>query len=328
MTEASLHSFYKGKKVLVTGGNGFIGSSVIQSLQNFSTTIINVSRQPHGNMIASPIISEVTGDYSVRFWKDIVAGVDIVFHFAAQTSSSYANAHPSQDFKSNIAAVVSLLEACQMTGKRPIVVFAGSVTQTGLTTTVPVNENRFDKPSTIYDVSKLLSEQYIRYYACQMQGFGVTLRLANVYGPGPMNSSADRGILNLMVRKAIRGEDLTIYGTGAYTRDYVFISDVVAAFVEAAAVISETNGKHYIVGTGSGHTVAEMIHLVSESVFDLTGKKSTVISVPEPQDLPEIEHRHFVADTTALQSDTGWRAQVDLKTGIDKTVKYYLNINI
>jgi len=324
MTESILPAFYSGKTVLVTGGTGFIGSSVIQSLRESGAIIISVSRKKQEDQSRQSSVTRVRGDYSVSFWKQILPRVDVIFHFAAQTSSAYANLHPTRDFQSNILPVVSLVEACQATGKRPIVVFSGSVTQTGMTRSVPVNEQRPDSPTTIYDMSKLVSEQYVRYYAKAMGGHGVTLRLANVYGPGPTSSSADRGILNLMVRKALSGQDLTVYGSGAYTRDYVYISDVVSAFLAAAASLSKTNGKYYLVGSGTGHTVAEMIKMVSKSVLELTGKKSKLISVREPEDLPEIEHRHFIADTAGLSGDTGWHAKVTLKEGLRKTIEFYL----
>lgn len=314
----------KGKTVLVTGYKGFLGSAILGELKRFHCKLIGVTRNEN-NVENDKEIRVLVGDYSVSFWEKIIRGVDVIYLFAAQTSAAVADRNPLFDLQSNLLSTVSLMQACLQTGLRPLIVLAGSVTQTGLTRETPIDEKRIDLPVTVYDVNKLSAEKYLQVYANQLGGKAVTLRLANLYGPGPKSSSADRGILNMMVRRAIMGEDLTVYGSGKYLRDYVYIDDVARAFVLAVTNIKNTNGKYYIVGSGQGHTILEMMKLVASQAEKMTGKATRVISVPAPDGLSVIEERNFVADTRAIQIDTGWKAETDLQTGIVNTIKYYLS---
>lgn len=313
-----------GKKILVTGYKGFLGSSLVRELRKYNCQIIGVTRNKEaGNFDES--VHELVGNYSVDFWAKVIEGVDIIYLFAAQTSSAISNKQPFTDLQGNLLPTVSLVQACLQTRLSPQIIFAGSVTQVGLTLKTPVNELFRDNPVTIYDVNKLASEKYLQVYANQLDGWAATLRLANLYGPGPKSSSADRGVLNMMVGKALMGEDLTYYGKGEYIRDYVFIDDVVKAFMLVGVNIHKTNGKYYVVGSGEGYSIREMMELVAKLVHKKTGKIVGVVSVPEPDGLSVIEKRNFVADARALKHDTGWSAEVGLEEGITKTIEYYLS---
>ncbi len=142
-----------------------------------------------------------------------------------------------------------------------------------------------------------MAEQYLRWYS--EQGFvrGVTLRLANVYGPGPRSSCADRGILNQMIRRALAGEPLTVYGPGDQVRDYLYVEDAARAFLSAAASEEALNGKYFVIGSGVGHTIAEAMEIVAERCALRTGKRVPVVHVKPPAILSPIEQRHFIADS-------------------------------
>jgi len=153
---------------------------------------------------------------------------------------------------------------------------------------------------------------------------GATLRLANVYGPGPASNSADRGVLNLMIHRALQGEILTIFGQGNYLRDYIFVDDVVLAFLEAAANIEAITGKSFIIGSGEGHTIAEAFQLVKERVELITCKSVSLINVAPPLNLAQIETRNFVANSLLFKGLTGWHPQYSLIEGIDRTIRSYI----
>ncbi len=218
-----------------------------------------------------------------------------------------------------------LLEACRRLGKSPIILFSGTVTEAGIPSNLPVSESHPDNPVAVYDLHKLMAENYLKYFVSQDLVRGATLRLANVYGPGPRSSSADRGILNGMIAKALSGEPLTIYGEGKQLRDYVFVEDAARAFLLAVMSIEKTNGRHFVVGSGEGHTFVEAMTKVSEAVARKTGKtKVPLVHVDPPYPLSPIESRNFVADTTLLSSLTGWRARLSLDEGIDRTIEALL----
>ena len=320
---------YRGKTVLVTGGTGFIGSAVVGAL-NAADARILVVRGRHDGSVAhadgAARIEMLDADVrSASFWDEAVGETDCVFHFAAQTSSRRANRHPVEDLEANLAPVARFVDACQRLDRRPDIVFAGTVTQVGYTTEYPLDESVRDAPITVYDINKLAAEQYLRYYASEAGGQSVTLRLPNVYGPGPRSRHEDRGILNMMIRKAIAGEPLTVYGSGEYVRDFVHVRDVVSAFLAAGASFGTVAGHHYVLGSGDGHTVLDMVRLVRDLVAVATGTRVEIQHVPPPAELSRIEYRSFVAESRRFRTDTGWSPSLTLADGVAQTIRHLLD---
>jgi nucleoside-diphosphate-sugar epimerase len=313
-----------GASILITGGTGYLGSALTRLLSSVRCRVVRISRQPAADqqVNGAATIEQVVADLKEPGrWVGYVHDADVVFHLAAQTSVTVANSRPLEDLAVNVEPMLRLLDACSAGGRTRTIVFAGTVTESGAPQQLPVDEQTPDAPATVYDIHKLVAEQYVKQYARQGAVQGTTLRLANVYGPGPANSRGDRGILNLMVQRALRGQPVTVYGDGAWLRDYVYVDDVARAFVLAAARISETNRRHFVIGTGCGHTIAEALHLVAKSVTARTGRQVVVQHVDPPATQPSIDFRHCVADSRAFQHATGWRADVDLATGLARTIE-------
>jgi len=319
---------FEGRTILVTGAAGFIGSSLIRALSQVKCTLICHTRE--AARLELPV--ETRAHISIRegdirtpaLWQKLLKGVDTVFHFAAQTSAGFANAYPMEDLSINVSPITRFLEACQELKIRPDMIFPGTVTEVGMTRDYPVDESLRDCPVTIYDIHKLSSEHYLHYYADQLGGRAVTLRLANVYGPGPRSSRPDRGILNMMVMRALTGKPLTVYGDGSFVRDYLYIDDVVRAFIQAAARLDTTSGRHYVLGSGAGHSIRDMIETVAGLVAEMSGLRIRIDTIPLPSDLSPIECRHFVADTARFQADSGWTPEISFKEGIRRTVQFFL----
>ena len=124
-----------------------------------------------------------------------------------------------------------------------------------------------------------------------------SLRLANVYGYGGASMNANRGILNIMMKRAIDGEPLTLYGDGAHLRDFVHIEDVVEAFSRAIATAEVCDGGHYVIASGRGHTLAEAYAMIAEVAMERLGRRIEIVRVPEPADLHPIEKRNFIGDS-------------------------------
>lgn len=322
----NLLDYFNNKKILITGGNGYIGSNLIDVLKDYDCEILMLNRTPYiaktkkTKATFSEIISDVRNP---DIWKDILRDVDIVFYFAAQTSIYHANANPQEDFSLNVQPVFNLLEACRQNQWRPSIIFAGTVTVAGITISLPVSEKNPDAPLSIYDLHKVIVEKYLKYYAKDQIVQSVIMRLANVYGPGPNSKSADRGILNMMIRKALAGEELTLYGEGNYIRDYVYIDDVVNAFLLAAINIDKLNGTHVIVGSGEGSTVRKAFEMVKDNVKKKSNISVGIVNVPMPENISPVELRNFVADHSYLSNSTGWSAETNLNNGINKTIDYY-----
>ena len=315
------------KKILVSGGTGYLAVNLITMLKDTACHIVRLGRigAKFAMVSGKARVEDLIGDICKRTtWEQALQGVDLVYHFAAQTSVYVANENPAVDLESNVLPMLHLLETCRSRDIGAAVVFSGTVTEAGIPSRLPMGETHPDHPVTIYDLHKLMAEHYLKYYANQGMVSGVSLRLANVYGPGPRSSSADRGVLNQMVRKALRGEPLTVYGTGGHVRDYVYIDDVTRAFLAAGVHSARLNGQHFVIGSGQGHTIAEAAYLVAERVAMKIGQHVSVRHIEPPQPQSPIEVRNFVANTTRFAQTTGWQACISLVEGIDRTIEAFL----
>ena len=319
-----LLNWFSGKRILVTGGGGFIATSIITRLCGVDCQIVRLLRRL-GVAWSDPgkaKVEDLVGDIRDQaLWPSLLEGIDVVFHLAAQTSTYEANRDPKSDLEDNVLPILLMLQNFQEHGVNPVVVYASTVTICGLPQRLPVGEGHPDAPITVYDLHKQMAENYLKYYVRMGVVRGAALRLANVYGPGPRSNRADRGILNQMVGRALRGETLTIYGRGENLRDYVHVEDVASAFLAAAAHINILNGGHYIIGRGVGFTIGQAVQLVAERVAARTGKLVPVTNVEPPAGLSPIEGRNFVADTRSFAKATGWQARYGLAQGIDTVVE-------
>lgn len=317
---------YSGKRILITGGRGYLASNMVNLLRDADCTIIRLVRTEAAFLpvISTAKIEDVIGDVRQReTWEHVLDGIDIVFHFAAQTDVYVANEDPLADLEVNVLPMLYLLEVCRHKGWQPVVLFSGTVTETGIPNSLPVDETHTDNPVTIYDLHKLKAEDYLKYYVRKGTVKGAVLRLSNVYGPGPKSSSPTRGIINQMIRSALVGKTLTVYGEGDCLRDYIYIEDVVRAFLEAAMNIEQLNGQHFVIGSGQGYTIAQAINLVSDRVALKTGKRVPVIHITPPSLQSPIETRDFVADSCRFHQVTGWKALYSFPEGIDRTIEAF-----
>ncbi|MEW6323937.1 MAG: NAD-dependent epimerase/dehydratase family protein [Nitrospirota bacterium] len=318
---------YTGKGILITGSSGYVATKVIAMLEDTDCRIIRLSRTGSRLKPVNGVarVKNVIGDVRERAtWEEALQDTDIIFHFAAQTSVHAADENPIADLEANVVPMLHLLEACRRRGRKPAVLFSGTVTEMGIPIRLPADEMQPDRPITVYDLHKLMAENYLKYYAHQGIVDGAVLRLANVYGPGPTSSSADRGVLNRMIDRALHAETLSVYGHGKYLRDYVYIDDVASAFLEAGANIDRINGQHFVIGSGEGHAIVDAFNLVADRVALKTGRRMQVISADPPVPLAAIETRNFIADTTRFSAATGWKARVPLAEGIDRTIEALL----
>jgi nucleoside-diphosphate-sugar epimerase len=321
--------FFAGKRVLITGARGFIGYNIVQSLKTIPCQIVGLSRagMEAGDLEDKGLakIDFIRKDITVGDpWTEIIEHVDIVFHLAAQTSIYYANNDPAEDLRINVLPFLKLLEACKTRKVCPVIIQAGTVTQAGIPEYLPVNESHPDRPATIYDIHKLTAERYLAHYITNGYVKGATLRLSNVYGPGPKSSRKDRGILNQMISRGLAGQHLTLFGKGDFIRDYIYITDVVNAFLAASRSAETLSANYFVLGSGKGITIKEAFQTIAQRIRIRKGLHVNISHVPEPHDLAAIERRNFYADISQFSRDTDWTPSVALEEGLDRTIDWYL----
>ncbi len=315
----------KGKKTLITGGLGFIGSNIAQQLVALGArvTIYDACLDPYGWNDAN--IAEIAGEVEVihgdvRDYDKLAPLVkrhEMIFHMAAQVGREISISDPQLDTDINCTGTLNLCRAVEKTNRDVKVIYAGSRGQIGEPVYLPVDEDHPTLPTDIYGINKLAAEKYLLLYG-KVYGFeAVSLRLNNVYGPRCQMRHCFYGILNWFIRNAMENKPITVYGDGLQTRDYIYVDDVVQAFL-AAAVNSAANGNIYMIGTGVETKFLEMV----EQVLKAVGQGSYV-HVPFPPQRESIDIRKFVVTCRRMIKDTGWQPQVSLADGVEKTVQFY-----
>ena len=318
---------YIGKRILIVGGTGYLGSLLVTQLSEISCEIDVIGRQiPKRLTNVSPakIIFHKKDVSDPHTWKKMPLQFDYIFYLAAQTSVSVADRFPQRDWNINVLPFRRLLSKISKVSPDAMIVFAGTVTECGLPRYLPVDENHPDNPITIYDSHKLSAEKYLKSYCDEGLINGCTLRLANIYGPGGSSSSPDRGVLHLMINRAICGNNLTLFGDGRNIRDYIFVGDVMRAFLCAAPLGKQINGKKFVISSGVGTTIREAFQVIVDTVFRLYGT-SVEIEIAEEFSGPQsgIDRRNFIGNPMAFTEETNWRPLIEFRQGVEDTIRYF-----
>ena len=303
----------------VIGASGYIGSKLVNKLTDSGCNVIRSSRRDTiTNGDSEFVMAELD---SLDFWLNIVEKSDVIIHLAGNTSINVANDNPALDLNSSVVPIYRLIKACKILRKRPRVVFASTVTAYGFTDNLPVSEATAENPESFYDLHKFFVERQLVLATKLNICDGVSLRLANVYGPSSANSSAnDRGILNKIIGLALAGDIVSLYGGGNYIRDYIYIDDVVDAFI-LASISNKSAGEVFNVGSGVGTSVRDAFNAVTQEVYRQTNKIIEMKDMPWPENSPKIDMRNFTASIKKAHTCLGWSPKVSLQTGIATTVK-------
>ena len=307
--------------ILITGARGLIGSALIERLRHSDNLIFCQSRESHSDR---PGLKWLKHDLVTDSWDCLDPyAIDVVYHLAGQTSTYRARENPIEDLTANVLGLLNLLEYFRGGGQRPFMVVAGTATEVGLSERLPINEGLPEHPVTFYDLSKLTAEMYLKQYVRDGLANGCALRLSNVFGRSRPEQQKDRGILDKIFSMAAAGKVITIYGDGNYLRDYIFIDDVVAAFVAAAEHHQQTNGRGFYIGSGRGVLLKDAFLKVAALAEKIMGIEVNHEYVDPPAELSEIEYRNSVIDASAFRKATGWMPHYDFDAGIAAAFQGY-----
>lgn len=307
------------KKIVITGARGYIGSTLAERLGNKGYALRLVSRSLNPTLMPSADLGREYRTADLRnpeSWSELLPGAEIVVHLSSRTDLRAAEADPVNDEDINVRPLRALIEAARGMDTIPTIVFASAATIVGPNPQIPVDDVAHDNPCSVYDRHKLAGEMILREATAQGAVRACSLRLSNVYGYGSSSINANRGILNIMMKRAVAGEPLTLYGNGAYLRDFIHIEDVVEAFMRAIVTADICDGGHYLIASGRGHTLADAYALIADVVMERLRRRVEIVRVPEPADLHPIERRNFIGDSQVFQARTNWRPRYELRAGI------------
>ena len=302
------------KTVLITGGAGFIGSHLadayladgwkVRILDNLST-----GRRENVDPRAELVVGDLNDADSVA--RALEGGVDLVSHHAAQMDVRHSVADPAFDAEVNVVGALRMLQAAKERGVKRIVFASSGGAIYGDPIHVPQTEEHPAMPMSPYGCSKFAFEQYLNYYRQVFGLSAVALRYANVYGPR-QRADGEAGVVAIFAGKMLRGEAVTINGSGAQTRDYVFVADVVRANMAASSMKLEGS---FNVGTGVETSVVGLF----EALRKVSGIEVAAVHGPAKAG----EQQRSVLDGTKLRTLAGLPEPVELEAGFEKTWSWF-----
>ncbi len=322
---AGLASAFEGKRVLITGGLGFIGSNLACRLVELGAEVLIIdSLIPDygGNLFnIEPIrnrvrvnIADVRDIHSMRY---LVQGQDYLFNLAGQVSHIDSMTDPFTDMEINVRAQLSIVESCRHHNPGIRIVHAATRQQYGRPHYLPVDEAHLIEPTDINGIHKAAGEMYYLVYH-QVYGLCATsLRLTNTYGPRQLIAHNRQGFIGWFVRQALLGEEILLFGDGSQLRDMCYVDDAVDALL-LTACSDEAIGQIYNVGGPRPVSLKEIV----ETLIDLAGHGSYRL-VPFPPERKNIDIGDFYTDYQRIRQNLGWEPGIDLREGLERTLAYY-----
>ena len=322
---AEYREFYRGRRVLVTGGVGFIGSNLARQLVDLGADVLIVdSMIPDygGNLFNIAGLEDRLrvnfGDVRNESVMDLlVRDREVIFNLAGQVSHIDSMRDPFTDLDINCRAQLSMLEACRKFNPTVKVVYAGTRQVYGKPDRLPVSENHLVRPIDVNGVNKAAGENYHLLYN---NAFGVracSLRLTNVYGPRQLIKHNRQGFIGWFIRLVIENNEIQIFGDGTQLRDFVYVDDAVDAFLRAGAD-DASNGQVFNVGGLEPIAHKDLVTLL----LDVAGT-GRVKYVPWPPEKKLIDIGSFYSDSSKFTAATGWRPRVTLREGLRRTIEFY-----
>ena len=316
--------FYRGRKVLVTGGLGFIGSNLCRSLADLGAQVLAVdSLLPDygGNLFnlagyedkVKVNIADVRG-HGMGY---LVRGQDVLFNLAGQVSHIDSMTDPFTDLEINCRSQLWILEAVRKNNPGVRIVYAGTRQVYGKPLRLPVDEGHPLNPTDVNGINKISGELYHLVYNSVYGIRACSLRLTNTYGPRQLIRHPRQGFIAWFVRQAVLGEPIQIFGDGTQKRDFDYVDDVVDAFLRAGASESAF-GQVFNLGGDGAISLLELARMLIE----ISGRGSYALA-PFPPERKLIDIGDFQADASKIERALGWRPRVPLRAGLEKTVAYY-----
>jgi UDP-glucose 4-epimerase len=305
------------KKALVTGGNGFIGSHLVDALlvAGYKVRVLDLFGRRFGPVPvdAEWICSDINTEYVIR---EATTGMDVVFHLAWTSIHETSTREPLQDITSNLEPSVRLVDECYRAGVQRVVFLSSAGTAYGPAQYSPVDEKHPTDPISAYGITKLAVEKYLHLYHHLYDLDYVVLRASVPYGPG-QDPRKRQGAISVFLYRLARGKPIEIWGDGSIVRDYFYIDDLVTAALSAAAAQTVPE-RVFNLGGGRGYSLNELVQVIEK----VTGQRTKVeYQAGRPFDVPAM-----VLDTSRAAAYLKWTPQVELPEGVARTWHWILGL--
>jgi UDP-glucose 4-epimerase len=311
-------------KVGVTGGAGYIGSTLVVKLLNKGHDVVSIDNQMIGNykyLNHDPIgqrAERINGDIrDLELLSDKWIGCDAIAHLAALPGLVLCNEKPEEAVSVNIYGTYQVMEAARKLDIKRVV-FCSSAATYGIPIKMPVTEEHPQKPLNLYGVTKVSGEQVINTYHDNYDIETVNLRFGNIYGVG-LYTRWDT-VIPKFVNQALNGEKITIYGDGEFSRDFVHVQDITKAMMLSIST-PKVSGEAFNVG-GETLTVNEIASMTMKEIKNTTGSTIEAINTPPRQG----ETKKFSYDLSKIKSILGFQNDWTVKEGIKQLIKYRLEV--
>jgi UDP-glucose 4-epimerase len=319
-----MKKLYCNKNVLITGGLGFIGSTLAYRLIDFGakvTLVDSLIPDYGGNLfnihgIEDKIKINISDVRDMSSMNYLVKGQDYIFNLAGTLSHIDSMKDPFTDLEINCVAQLSILEACRKYNPGTKIVFAGTRSQYGKADYLPVDEKHLMHPTDVNGINNIAGEWYHILYNNVYGIRACSLRMSNTFGPRHQMKHYRQGIINWFIRQIIDGVKIKIYGDGKQIRDTNYVDDVVEALLMAMAS-DKTNGEIYNLGgfpVSLKDLVEKMITIYGKGDYDL---------FPFPPESKQIEIGDYIADYSKFRDTIGWQPRTNIEDGLKLTFKYY-----
>ena len=316
---------FEGKKILITGGLGFIGSTLAAKLVELNAQVVLVDSLipeygghffniAHIEHRVNVNIADVRDIYSMNH---LIQGQDYLFNLAGQTSHLDSMRDPYTDMEINCRAQLSILEACRKHNPGVKVVFASTRQIYGVPDYLPVDEKHIQHPTDVNGINKMAGEWYHIIYNNVYGIRACALRLTNTIGPRMRVRDARQTFLGWWIRVLLEGKDIEVFGDGMQLRDFNYVDDAVDAFLRAASS-EASNGKVFNLGGTEIVTLRDLAALL----VDVHGRGAFRI-VPFPPERKAIDIGHYYGDFGLIHETLGWSPTTSLRTGLGNILDFY-----
>ncbi|AFZ70797.1 nucleoside-diphosphate-sugar epimerase [Caldisphaera lagunensis DSM 15908] len=295
---------------IITGGAGFIGSNISDELDKNKEEFLIIDNLYSSNSYERNkkiVIADVSNYDQIKFIENIKEEINII-HLASIVNVEESRINPLNTFKSNVMGTVNIMELARKTDA--YVTIASSAAVYGEKNHMPIKEDDEKNPINLYGYTKLMEEEILFSYMKEYSLKGSALRLFNVYGP-KMKKGPYSGVIQIFISKILNNERPIIYGDGRNTRDFIYVKDVVNAFLNA--IKYKANGI-YNIGTGKETSIKQLLNII-ENILNVYIEP--IYDEPRKNDI-----RFSVADIEKAKNDLNWEPKIDLNEGLKKTIDF------